>query len=153
VLNRDTGLERKKQSNPVDKDPNIDLHPQTRADIKIALKQMKSGKAPGLDNITPEVLSIDVETSTDLLYPMFVKIWIEEKLPTDWKKGMIVKLPKKGDTTDCNNLRGITLLSVPSKVFSRIILNRIKDSTEMRLRKEQAGFRRHHSCVDLINTL
>jgi hypothetical protein len=87
---------------------------------------MKSGKAPGLDNITPEVLKVDVETSIDLLYPMFVKIWMEEKLPADWKKGMIVKLPKRGDTTDCNNLRGITLLFVPSKVFSRIILNRIK---------------------------
>jgi hypothetical protein len=56
VLNRDNGLERKKQSYPVDKDPNIDLHPPTRAEIKIALKQMKSGKAPGLDNITPKSL-------------------------------------------------------------------------------------------------
>jgi hypothetical protein len=89
---------------------------------------MKSGKAPGLDNITPEVLKVDVETSIDLLYPMFVKIWMEEKLLADWKKGMIVKLPKKGDTTSCNNWKGITLLSVPSKVFSRIILNRIKDT-------------------------
>jgi hypothetical protein len=146
-------LEREKQSNPVDKDPDIDLHPPTQAEIKIAVKQMKSRKAPGLDNITPEVLKVDVETSIDLLYPMFVKIWVEEKLPADWKKGMIVKLPKKGDTTNCSNWRGITLLSVPSKVFSRIILNRIKDSIEMRLRKEQAGFRRHRSCVDLINTL
>jgi hypothetical protein len=84
---------------------------------------------------------------------MFVKIWMEEKLPAAWKKGTIVTLPKKGDTTNCNNWRGITLLSVPSKVFSRIILNRTKDSIEMSLRKEQAGFRRHRSRVDLINTL
>jgi hypothetical protein len=124
VLNRDSGLERKKQSNLVDKDPNIDLHPPSRAEIKIALKQMKSGKAPGLDNITPQVLKVDVETSIDLLYLIFVKIWMEEKLPADWKKGMIVKLPKKGDTTSCNNWRSITLLSVPSKVFSKNILNR-----------------------------
>jgi hypothetical protein len=153
VLNRYTGLERKKQSNPVNKDPNIDLHPPTWAEIKIALKQMKSGKAPGLDNITLEVLKVYVETLIDLLYPMSVKIWMKEILPADWKKGMIVKLPKKGDTTNCNNWRGITLLSVPSKVFSRIILNCIKDPIEMRLRKEQAGFRRHHSCANLINTL
>jgi hypothetical protein len=100
---------------------------------------MKSGKAPGIDNITPEVLKVDAETSIDLLYSMFVNIWVEEKLPAAWKKGMIVKLPKKGDTTNCNNWRGITFLSVASKVFSSIILNRIKDSIEMCLRKRASG--------------
>lgn len=88
---------------------------------------MKSGKVPGLDNIALEVLKVDAETSIDLLHPMFVKIWMGEKIPADWKKGMIAKLFKKGDTTNCNSWRGITLLSVRSKVFSRVILNHIKD--------------------------
>ena len=44
----------------------------------------------------------------------------------EWKKGVIIKLPKKGDLGDCNNWCGITLLSLTSKVFSRIILLRIR---------------------------
>jgi len=35
----------------------------------------------------------------------------------DWRNGVIIPLPKKGDMADCNNWRGITLLSVPGKVF------------------------------------
>jgi hypothetical protein len=60
---------------------------------------------------------------------------------------------QKGDITKCNNWRGKTLLSIPSKLHSRILLNRIKNVVEPRLRKEQAGFRHQRSCVDLINTL
>ena len=34
------------------------------------------------------------------------------------------------------------LLSVPSKVLSRIILERLKEMAETKLREEQAGFRK-----------
>jgi hypothetical protein len=47
----------------------------------------------------------------------------------------------------------LTLLSTPSKILTRIILNRIQNTVERHLRQEQAGFRKHRSCVDLINTL
>jgi hypothetical protein len=80
------------------------------------------------------------------------KIWKEEKIPKEWE-GLIIKIPKKGDVSNCNNWRGITLLSTPSKILTRIILNRIQNTVERCLRKEQAGFRKHRSYVDLINTL
>jgi hypothetical protein len=37
-----------------------------------------------------------------------------------------IKIPKKGDLANCNNWRGITLSSTPSKILTRIILNRIQ---------------------------
>jgi hypothetical protein len=110
---------------------------------------MKSGKAPGTDNIIPEVLKVHIETSVDMLHPLFERIWQEEKVRKEWREGITVK---KGDTTNCNNWRGVTLLSVPSKILSIIILNRIKN-VELRFRKEQAGFREQGSCVNFINTL
>jgi hypothetical protein len=103
----------------------------------------KSGKAPGMDNICPEMLILDIETSVNLLHPLLTEIWKEEE----------EEEKKKGDITKFNNWRGITLLSIPSKLLSRILLNRIKDIAELRLRKEQATFRCQRSCVDLINTL
>jgi hypothetical protein len=33
-----------------------------------------------------------------------------------------VKIPKKGDLSDCNNWRGVTLLSVMSKIFLKLLL-------------------------------
>jgi hypothetical protein len=82
-----------------------------------------------------------------------IQIWQEEKYPNDWNKGILIKLPKKRDLSNCNNWRGIALLPIVSKVFSRIILNRIQGPVNKKIRKEQAGFRASHSCIDHINTL
>ena len=73
--------------------------------------------------------------------------------PKEWKEGIIIKFPKKGDLSQCRNWRGVTLLTVISKIFNKIILERIKNSMEMGLRKEQAGFCHNRSCIDQINTL
>ena len=76
-----------------------------------------------------------------MLYLLLEKIWKEEKIPEDWE-GLIIKMPKKGDLPNCNNWRGVTLLSIPSKILTRIILNRVQNTVEQHLQKEQAGFRK-----------
>jgi hypothetical protein len=68
-----------------------------------------------------------------MLHPSLETIWQEEKVPKEWKEGIIAKILKRGDTTYCNNWRGITLLNVPSKIISSIIMNRIKNVVELRL--------------------
>ena len=80
-------------------------------------------------------------------------IWQKEKTPKDWRTGNIVTLPKKGDLSDCSNWRGITLLSLPSKVLCHVILSRIKDKIDEILRDEQSGFRKGRSCTDAIFAL
>jgi hypothetical protein len=37
--------------------------------------------------------------------------------------------------------------------MTTVILNRIREKIDQRLKKEQAGFRKNHFCVDQINTL
>ena len=80
-------------------------------------------------------------------------LWQKEKFPKEWKEGIIIKVPKKWDLNQCRNWRGVTLLVVMSKIFNKIILERIKDMLERGLRKEQAGFHYNRSCIDQINTL
>ncbi len=138
---------------PADNDLPIDGSEPTKEEIREAIKQLKSGKAAGPDNIPAEALKADVENAVNLFYPLFKKIWEEGQIPMEWKEGHLIKLPKKGDLTNCNNYRGITLLSIPSKVFNRIILNRIKDAVDTRLHDQQAGFRKERSCTDQIATL
>ena len=81
------------------------------------------------------------------------EIWEEEEIPVDWKTRLIVKLPKKGNLSLRKNWRGITLMSITSKIFSRVILNRISTALDPMLRKEQAGFRKGRSCGEHIFTL
>nr|KAG5693286.1 hypothetical protein BaRGS_011607 [Batillaria attramentaria] len=131
----------------------ISTNPPTKTEIIKAIKSLKSGKAAGPDGIPPEALKADIQTSTDMLHPLLRKIWESESVPHDWKKGHLVKLPKKGDLSSCSNWRGIMLLSIPGKVLTRIILERLKTALDKTLREEQAGFRNDRSCTDHIATM
>lgn len=113
----------------------------------------KNNKAPGPDNIPAEALKADVETSWQILSDLFGRIWKEEDLPGEWKAGHLVKIPKKGSLSLCNNYRGTMLLSVPGKILNRIILQHLKTAVDAELRDNQAGFRQNRSCADQIATL
>ena len=87
------------------------------------------------------------------LTQLFNTIWHTEDVPNEWRQGVIVPLPKKGCLSDCNNWRGITLLSVLGKVFCSVLLNRLQKEVDALLREEQAGFRAGRSCSEQILTL
>ncbi|XP_076452167.1 uncharacterized protein LOC143287768 [Babylonia areolata] len=144
---------RRNYINPADGDLDINCGNPTREEVRKATKLLRNGKAAGPDDIPAEALKADLETTVEMLYPLFEKIWEEEEVPADWKEGYLIKLPKKGDLSNCANYRGITLLSVPGKVFNRILLERMKSAVNPLLRDQQAGFRQNRSCIDQIATL
>jgi len=106
-----------------------------------------------VDEISAEMLKHGKETVAEQLAELFNMIWQDMDVPEDRKKGVIIKLPKKGSLKDCNNWRGIALLSTPGKVFSRVLLNRLQDAVDCTLRDEQAGFRKGRSCTEQIFTM
>ena len=61
-----------------------------------------------------------------------------------------MNLSNKGDLQNCDNWRGKTLLSVTSKIFCRVLLHRIEGAIDVKMRQEQAGFRRGKRCTDQI---
>ena len=138
---------------PAETELPINCDRPTEREIREAIMMLKNGKAAGPDEIPAEAIRADLDTAVRVLYRLFGKIWEEGKVPADWREGLIIKLPKKGDLRDCSNYRGIMLLSVPGKVFNRILLERIKEAVDPKLRDQQAGFRRNRSCADQIATL
>ncbi|KAH9582971.1 hypothetical protein MS3_00007546 [Schistosoma haematobium] len=128
----------------------INVGPPTIEEISMAIRQIKSGKAAGPDNISADALKADVAATARILHILFNKIWDEEQVPKDWKEGLLIKIPKKGDFSNCGNYRGITLLSIPVKVYNRVLLNRIKNCVDAQLRDQQAGLRKDRSCTDQI---
>lgn len=134
-------------------DLDVNTAPPTIDEIKGAVKALKNGKAPGTDNLNPELFRADTDQTANILQPLFRSIWEEEKIPDDWRKGTIIKVPKKGNLSDCNNWRGITLLSIPSKVLCTIIIRRLGPAIDKILRQEQSGFRRGRGCLDHITVL
>ena len=68
-------------------------------------------------------------------------------MPEEWKESIIVPVYKKGDKTDCNNYRGISLLPTTYKILSNILLSR-SPYTEEIIGDHQCGFRRNMSTTD-----
>lgn len=62
--------------------------------------------------------------------------------PQEWKVGLVVPLWKrKGEKTEKNTWRGVTLLSVGTKVMARLITNRLARWANQWIHESQTGFR------------
>ena len=135
-------------------DLDISTDVSIRTEIIQAVNSLKNGKAPRHDNLNAELVKGDPELAATNLTPFITKIWELEEIPSDWSTGVIIlKIPKKGSLRDCNNWRGITLLSVPIKIFCKVVRQRITQAVDDILRNEQAGFRKGCGCTDQIFTL
>jgi hypothetical protein len=81
---------------------------------------------------------------------MLLRIWHKEELPQRWKESIIVPIHKKGDKADCNNYRGISILSAAYKILSNILLARLTPYVNEIIEDHQCGFRRNSSNTDQI---
>ncbi|KAK3555030.1 hypothetical protein QTP86_005691 [Hemibagrus guttatus] len=97
----------------------------TQAEVTEVVQQLLGGKTPGVDEIRPEYLkSLDV-VGLSWLTRLCNIAWRSGTVPLDWVTGVVVPLFKKGDQRVCSNYRGITLLSLPGKVYSRVLERRV----------------------------
>ena len=63
-------------------DISIHVKPPTTDGIRMAIRQIKNGKAAGPDNISAEAIKSDIEVTANMLH-LFGKICEEEQVPTD----------------------------------------------------------------------
>ena len=123
----------------------------TEDDLSKAIDSLKNGKAPGKDAIPPEVIKHGKHALLHHLHVLLLLCWKEGTVPQDMRDANIVTLYKnKGDRSDCNNYRGISLLSVVGKVFARVALTKLQILAERTLPESQCGFRRGKSPIDMI---
>ena len=120
-------------------------------DVRKAVKKLKGGKSPGVDGITSEMLKCGGECLLEWLRRVCNVCVLEEKVPNDWMRAIIVPIYKgKGDRSECKNYRGISLLSIPGKVYGRILIEKVRSLTERLIGEEQCGFRSGRGCVDQV---
>ena len=94
-------------------------------EIQVVIAQLRDGKAPGDDGLSAELLRLGGGKAICWLTSLIKFVWINESIPSDWLNHLIVPLHKKGSRSECDNYRSVALLSVPRKVFTHVILNRI----------------------------
>ncbi|EYB85743.1 hypothetical protein Y032_0292g1593 [Ancylostoma ceylanicum] len=98
------------------------------SEVRNAIQSLKKGTAPGPDGITADLLRVGGYTMHELLVDHFTSYLEAGVIPKQWKCSSTVLIFKKGDKEEIENYRPIALLSIPYKVFTKIILNRDDDS-------------------------
>ena len=108
--------------------------------MEAAVQSLKKGNSVGVD-IPPELVQAGGEHVIAAVMTNCRKIWQTGEWPTPWTQSLIITLLKKGNLQQCQNYRTISLISHPSKVMLKIILNRLKPQANMIIAEEQASFR------------
>jgi hypothetical protein len=96
----------------------------------LLLQTLKKYISPGSDQIPAELYQAGAETLVSVIHKLITSIWNKEKLPEKWKDSITVSIHKTGDKPDCNNYRGISLLSTSYKILSNILLSRLSPYTD-----------------------
>ncbi len=122
-------------------DPPINCDPPSFVETQAMVNWLKWGKAPGICCINAELLKAGGNAVLMSLHAVLCSAWNTGIIPADWKRGLVVPLWKgKGDRQDCNNYRGVMLLSLLGKVFARIIIDRVCHHLLEHQCPEQSGF-------------
>ena len=95
-----------------------DDHPILCREMEAAVQSLKKGKSAGVDNIPAELVQAGGEDVITALTAICNKIWQTEEWPTPWTQSLVITLSQ--------NYRTKSLISHPSKVMLKIILNRLK---------------------------
>ncbi|KAI5054078.1 hypothetical protein GOP47_0031028, partial [Adiantum capillus-veneris] len=137
-------------------------------EVREVCRKIKRHKAAGIDCIPPEFFNIlmqDKGTRSDRFKPntdmgrvvfKLLCTWFDSgKLPEASSTSVVLYIPKKGDLSNLDNYRGISLIPISLKLLTSLVINRISVKLEERnfFLRGQAGFRTREECVAQVIAL
>jgi hypothetical protein len=112
----------------------------SRLEVEIAIAKLKKCILPGSDDIPVELIEAGGEMLVFEIQKLINSVWIKEKFPDKWKEPIIVLVQKKSVKTDCNNYRGMSLLSTTYKILSNILFSTLSGKQMKLLEIMSVGF-------------
>ena len=79
-------------------------------EVKWALGSITINKASGSDRIPVELFQILKDDAVKVLHSVCQQIWKTQQWPQDWKRSVIIPIPKKGSAKECSNSHTIALI-------------------------------------------
>lgn len=128
------------------------ITPTDEQEVKKFIKELKMGKAPGLDNITPEILNNNIEILATPLTIIINKMLTTGACPKVFKTAVIKPLYKNGDKDIPENYRPISLISNLAKIFEKVVKARLTKffSKYNIISHSQYGFQEGRSTQDAM---
>ena len=123
----------------------------TETEIRKAIKSLKPKNCEGHDRIPLRILTDGMQILIKPLKVLFEKIYDQKQIPEQWFISKVMPIHKKGDKSDITNYRPISNLCSCSKIYEKLILNRINNiqtNSKVDLTgKSQHGFKSNHSTL------
>ena len=94
-------------------------------EVKWALASITMIKTGGGDGIPVELFQILNDDPVKVLHSICQQIWKTQQWPQDWKRSVIIPIPKKGNAKECSNYCTIALISHASEVTLKILQARL----------------------------
>lgn len=129
-------------------DPSLD-EDWTPDDVLEACKKLSSSSAC-LGPLKAALIKAGKEVLAPVLASLFTAVFRSGKVPREWLLGAITAIHKKGDTTNPNNYRGITVGHVLGKLYALMLNLRLTAWAEANGKRAvgQAGFRQGFRTTD-----
>ena len=145
----------KKVLHDPDNHDGVITHPHLEPDVlecevKCTLGSISKDKASGGDGIPVELFQILKDDALKVLQSICQQIWETQQCPKDWKRSLVIPIPKKGNAKECSNYRTIAFISHTNKVMLKILQARLQQYMNRELPDVQAGFRNGRGTRDQI---
>ena len=140
-----------KDLNDLDNHDGVSTHPEPdilECKVKWALGSITMNKASGGDGIPVELFQILKDDAVKVLHSICQQMWKTQQWLQDWKRSVLIPIPKKGNAKECSNYHAIALISHASKEMLKILQVRLQQYMICELLDVQAGFRKGRGTRD-----
>ena len=113
----------KKDLNEPDYYNGVVSHPEPdilESEVKWVLGSIAGNNGSGCDRIPIELFKTLKDDTNKVLHSLCQQIWETEQWPQDWKRSILISIPRRSSTKDCANHRIIALISHSSTVMLKI---------------------------------
>ena len=95
-------------------------------EVKWALGSITTNKVSDGDGTPAELFQILKDDAVKVLHSIRQQIWKTQQWPRDWKRSVLILIPKKDNAKECSNYHTIALISHVSKVMLKILQARLQ---------------------------
>lgn len=125
----------------------------TEEETKKHVLNMKNLRSPGPGNIAIELVKYGGKEIINRVTNLLNKCITSVQIPEEWRKAYIISVFKKGNRKDPGCYRGLSVTSSISRLFGKILQEKVRANVGNTISEDQSGFIPGRSCIDNLFTL
>lgn len=132
-------------------DQTFHFQPVSESDVSKKLKALNAKKATGCDKIPPKLIKMGEQKLAKPITSLINMSIKQSIFPESLKCAQVTPIFKKNDMLNKKNYRPVSVLPCISKIFEAILIDQMSFYLESMLSNHLSGFRKGHSCQNVLN--